>query len=164
MLFLVVSVSLSPETTLNPSFFFFLSSWDVFLKIKNPVFPWVQKVPMGSHVTFNEMILFLGIFWWFFHFWTIFDDFSHFCIDFDDLLIFGAQAHVQWWFLIFGQIIIIFLIFGSILMIFSFLGRFSSIFMQNLGHLASEQWPDWDDFIVQMPFEIFTIHLLKSGL
>ena len=61
---LVASVSLSPEATLNPALFFFLSSsssssssssGDVFLKIKNPVFPWVQKVPMGSHVTFGQL-------------------------------------------------------------------------------------------------------------
>ena len=48
------------------------------MKIKNPVFPWVQKVPMGSHVTFNEkkiifghilmIFSFLDNFWWFFSF------------------------------------------------------------------------------------------------
>ena len=121
------------------------------MKIKNPVFPWVQKVPMGSHVTFNEKKIFLGIFWWFFHFWTIFDDFSHFYA----FLIFGVwtcvvPCNIQWYFFIFGQIFII----------VSFLDRFwwsfnfwcpSTCSMMILNFWAdynnfSNFWVDFDDF------------------
>ena len=127
--FLVASVSLSPEATLNPSLFFFLSFFFRRRFFENQK-SCIQKVIMRSHVIFNDNFSFLGRFWWFFHFWTDFDDFSHFWVNFDDFFSFWCRS-------------------ACLVIIFHFLADFDDFFyfsadFDDFSHF----WVNFDDFLI----------------